>query len=163
MNATLETKARELLADAIAHNDAGGAARIRAGTGIDRVDFDSAIDAIKSALSQPVGAGEGFVVVPRVLAERAIRYMEPDDLVVGPAMRADLAADLRATLAAPTPPAAEDARDAKRYRWLRDVSWREGPSGTLPELWGRSRPTSSARGIDAAIDAAMSGDGEVGK
>ncbi len=49
---------------------------------------------------------------------------------------------------------AEAMRDAARYRWLRNA--KRAPYGSLVDLWLFSRPTASAVGIDAAIDAAMS-------
>ena len=46
-------------------------------------------------------------------------------------------------------------RDAERYRWLRDARPYGVQYGSLVETWIWHRPTSSGKGIDAAIDEAM--------
>jgi hypothetical protein len=62
----------------------------------------------------------------------------------------------RAALAS-SPPAVADAKDAARYRWLRDYMWAQGMSHVyaVPITWGLDDPGAAGKNMDAAIDAAM--------
>lgn len=134
-------------------------------------DCADELESLARALSQPVGAGEGFVVVPRAAIEKEIAALEsPVGCYTGA-----VAKGLRTLLAAPTPPAAEDARDKARLDWLDGFTATSGYG--IDELFGSagSRRYVSLRDslscddevlgegptLRAAIDAAMSGDGEV--
>jgi len=47
------------------------------------------------------------------------------------------------------------AKDAARYRYLRDAKQSGAPHGSLVELWLFSRPTGGAFAIDTSIDEAI--------
>jgi hypothetical protein len=133
-----------------------------------------------AALSPPASAGEGWVLVPRGAVDLAADVAQDwltlfpempglekyERFTYGPAVE-QLRDDLRAILAAPTPPAAaqEDGRDAARYRWLvENVRWQPPmpdkfgcfPSGIylvgsmVSAVYGNLKDQ-----CDAAIDAAM--------
>lgn len=111
------------------------------------------------------GAGEWITVTPELLRDWADRLAAPTPEPVGFHMTADKTAFDKADVEAITtiavaaalkhaapPPASPDARDAARYRWLRDCG-----DATWLSLAGRTHK--GAKEIDAAIDAAIEREG----
>jgi hypothetical protein len=140
-------------------------------------DILATITSLRSALSQPASAGEGFVVVAvppancrQRLSHEGKPYPRSSCAVCGklsPNWRQCDAALHGIAAAAPTPPAAaqEDARDAARYVFLRD-NWpnvctatgiaANGKFGVTEIFLGTiNYPEFDTSTLDAAIDAAM--------